>query len=931
MSLETGKTLGHYKIVSSIGAGGMGEVYLAEDTKLDRKVALKVLPAEVAQDSGRMQRFIREAKAASSLNHPNIAHIYEIGEDEGLSYLAMELVDGKTLRELIHNGKTDLRTLLSYLGQAADGLAKAHASGIVHRDLKPENIMVSSDGFAKILDFGLAKLVESPVNADAEDATAMMQPQLSMPGVIMGTAGYMSPEQAKGKGEIDQRSDIFSFGCVLFEAATRRQPFPGDSVVDTLHKIINAPAPLIGELNPEIPADLQRVVRRCLAKDPDDRYQTIRDVAIELKELRREMRTDAELHYSSSPSPQVNTVSNENATAMLSDVHSTQNSMGQQRSSAEYIVSGIRDHKLAVGGVALVVVLAIAGAAFGLYKFLGAQETAVGPLQNMKITKLTDTGMAGDAAISPDGKYVVHVKEDAGHQSLWVRHIATGSNVQIIAPLEADYGRMTFTPDGSYIYFGRQGKDDENRTLYKVPVLGGEPKKLNSNVSSVVTFSPDGKRIAFVRYQGGDSAMITANEDGTGEQPLATLKRPESFKTSGPAWSPDGKVIVNSTRAVDDGGNYQRMVEIQVEDGSMKPIGSSRWADCGQLAWVADGSALIANNFELDSNLSQVYQISYPGGDVQRITNDLLSYHGISMTSDSRSIVVVEEDRVSNIWTAPDGDTSRPKQLTRGSAKWEGRPGLRWTPDGRIVYSSYANGLNPIISIMNGDGSDPRQLTQNRGVNPAVSPDGRYVVYSSRSKPGTLGIWRMDIDGGNPRQLANDGVWPNVSPDGRWVIYTAVVSGVPHIWKVSIDGGEPVRLTDYSSSLGVVSPDGTSIAGIYREQAGSPLQIAMIPFEGGQPTNLLDLPPGYNTVENMTGAPQSLHWMPDGRSIAYIATRDGVSNIWSMPIDGGAPKQLTNFTSDQIAWFDLDRDGKPTLFSRGATTKDVVLISGFRK
>src|SRR6266404_4579185 len=294
MTLAAGTKLGRYEIRTKLGEGGMGEVYLAQDTKLERTVALKVLPAEVAANRDRMERFIREAKAAAALNHPNIAHIYEIGESEGVNFIAMEFVDGVTLREKIHREQTELRKLLRYLQQVAEGLAKAHAAGIVHRDLKPDNIMITRDGFAKVLDFGLAKLVETSdlglgLSEGGEAPTAVMQ-QHSAPGVVMGTVGYMSPEQARGKtNEIDQRSDIFSFGCILFEAATGKKPFAGDSIVKSLHSLIYEPAPQIKDLNPSAPAELQRIVRRCLAKDKEERYQTIKDVAIELKHLRREL------------------------------------------------------------------------------------------------------------------------------------------------------------------------------------------------------------------------------------------------------------------------------------------------------------------------------------------------------------------------------------------------------------------------------------------------------------------------------------------------------------------------------------------------------------------------------------------------------------------------------------------------------------------
>ncbi len=274
-NLFPGARLGHYEIKSQLGAGGMGEVYLAQDTKLDRRVALKILPADLAANNDRMRRFVQEAKAAAALNHPNIAHIYEIGESDGVNFIAMEFIDGVTLREKIHQERAELRKLLRILQHVAEGLAKAHAAGIVHRDLKPDNIMITRDGHAKILDFGLAKLVETGgpglgQSERGEAPTAVMQ-QHSVPGVIMGTVGYMSPEQAQGKtNEIDQRSDIFSFGCILFEAATGHKAFAGKDLLDSLHKIVHAPTPQINEINASAPAELQRIVRRCLAKDPDD-------------------------------------------------------------------------------------------------------------------------------------------------------------------------------------------------------------------------------------------------------------------------------------------------------------------------------------------------------------------------------------------------------------------------------------------------------------------------------------------------------------------------------------------------------------------------------------------------------------------------------------------------------------------------------------
>lgn len=369
--LPAGFKLSHYRIVSKIGSGGMGEVYLAQDSRLDRNVALKILPAELASHRDRMERFVREAKSAAALNHPSIATIHEIGESEGVHFIAMEFIDGVTLREKIHREQTELTKLLRYLQHVAEGLAKAHVAGIIHRDLKPDNIMVTGDGHAKILDFGLAKLIEpQPLRGDdsSEVVTAIMQ-QHSTPGIVMGTVGYMSPEQAQGKtNEIDQRSDIFSFGCILFEAATGKKPFESESVLKSLHRVVYEPAPLIADLNPLVPADLQRIVRRCLAKDRDERYQSIKEVAIELKELRRELHgagVDARATLRTRSEATGTTGGGDTGSQSFSETTATP-SFTVKASSAEYVINRFRQHQLALGIAFLLLLGVVVGLSFYL-------------------------------------------------------------------------------------------------------------------------------------------------------------------------------------------------------------------------------------------------------------------------------------------------------------------------------------------------------------------------------------------------------------------------------------------------------------------------------------------------------------------------------------------------------------------------------------
>ena len=379
MEISPGTKLGRYEIRSKIGAGGMGEVYLAQDTKLDRKVALKILPADLATNQDRMRRFVQEAKSAAALNHPNIAHIYEIGDDKETQFIAMEFVDGPTLREKSRD-RTQVNDLLKYLLQVAEGLAKAHAAGIVHRDLKPDNIMITRDGHAKILDFGLAKLIEragpqpDPDDKFSQIATAVMPVQHSTPGVVMGTVGYMSPEQAQAK-PVDQRSDIFSFGCLLYEAVTGHRAFAGDSVVDTLHKIIHDPAPAITDFNPSAPPELQRVIRKCLAKEPEKRYQTIRDTANDLEEVLAEMKGVSDLDRSVAPS--ATTIASPKSTEDRVRSDGTQLVSSPAASSAEYIVSGIKQHKVAIAVIAGLALVTVVVSVTGIGVYLRARKTPV--------------------------------------------------------------------------------------------------------------------------------------------------------------------------------------------------------------------------------------------------------------------------------------------------------------------------------------------------------------------------------------------------------------------------------------------------------------------------------------------------------------------------------------------------------------------------
>ena len=937
--ISPGEKLSHYKIISAIGAGGMGEVFLAEDTKLNRKVALKILPAEFAADKERMRRFVQEAQAAAALNHPHIAHVYEIGESGSKHFIAMEFVDGTTLRDIIHRERAELKRILKYLTQVAEGLAKAHAAGIVHRDLKPENIMISRDGYAKILDFGLAKLVQSREfqaltderDAQGEADTAML-PQHSQAGMILGTIGYMSPEQAQGKiDQIDNRSDIFSFGCILFEAATGHRAFEGDSVVKSLHQIIYEPAPPIKDYNPAAPGDLQRIVRRCLAKDPEERYQTIKDVAIELRELRQEIDGGTEFDATAAPN------SSETMLTRGSDVAVSQPTRAigteppvpvTQISSAEYLIGEIKRRK-GSAVVALIVLALVVVGGFGAYEYFGTSTSTSGTsFEKPKVTKMTKNGKVISTAISPDGKYFAHVMSDSGQQAILVRQTTANNDITVVPLAPVEYWGITFSRDSNDLFYV-QRESGKPGTLYRISALGGSPQRLMERLDSPIAFSPDGKKLAFVRSEfpsKEESALITANSDGTGEQTLSTRKMPERFAPLyfvGPSWSPDGKSVATAVAGFDAGLNY-KVIAVNVADGKETVMTKQDWGHIGRVEWLPDGKGLVMVARERSGSSRQIWYLSIPDGTARQITNDFVDYRSLSITADATKLVTAQLDRFAAAWVAPLSDMDQFRQIVPPAS--EGVLGMSWTPGGKLVYFYDSIG-NTDIWIMDGDGSGKKQLTSNAGTNywPQVSPDGSRIVFTS-TRTGTSNIWIMGIDGSNPKQLTDQfrSDDPTFSADGKWVIYASYYPETQGLWKVPADGGNPVRLTEGKFEAPAVSPDGKLIAALYLEHPTTPDQktnkIATLSIDGGPIIKTFD-------ITNSPTAGAVITWSPDGKSILYNRVKDNIANLWSQPITGEVPKPISDFKDSFIYSFFISRDGKQIAISRGNYTRDAIMLS----
>ncbi|HKZ02773.1 MAG TPA: protein kinase, partial [Pyrinomonadaceae bacterium] len=569
MSLAVSTRLGRYEIRSLLGAGGMGEVYLTEDTTLRRRAAVKILISDFTQNEERLHRFVREAYAASSLNHPNIVTIYEIGSEAHIHFIATEYVEGQSLRDHLRSAQIELREILDVAIQVTSALAAAHEAGIIHRDIKPENIMLRRDGYVKVLDFGLAKLTDEVDSAQETDPEAPTEVLLKTePGRIMGTINYMSPEQARGR-DVDARSDIFSLGVMLYEMVAGHRPFSGDTKSDVLAAVLMAEQKPLAEKFPGMPPELNRIVNKALRKDREERYQTAKELLVDLKSLRQELEFEAKMGRELWRVPPVR----EGAPSTDEPPKGTTN--GRQadspRTISELFINEVKVHPRRTTITLGALLIAMIAAGTGVFQLIKSARTPEA-FQTMRLTKLTYEGnlAEGQIAISPDGKYVVYVVGEAGLESLLGKQVATSSNVQIIAPAEVKYRGLSFAPDGNYVYYLIRTKNNLN-TLYQVPALGGAPRKLLENAEGPVTFSPDGQRLAFVRDSG--THLMLAKADGTEVRILAKREKGEAWVM--PAWSPDGQTIACGVFSPAD--STRRLVQVSVTDGAQRPLVSPPW------------------------------------------------------------------------------------------------------------------------------------------------------------------------------------------------------------------------------------------------------------------------------------------------------------------------------------------------------------------
>jgi serine/threonine protein kinase/Tol biopolymer transport system component len=900
-----GTTIARYRLVSLIGSGAMGDVYRAHDRALDREVALKVLPPELTGDRERVRRFAHEARATSALSHPHIVAIHEVGHARPLvsvraigersprggevHYIAMELIEGQTLRECFAT-TANLRERIELLAQVADGLAKAHGANILHRDLKPDNILVSRDGYAKIVDFGLAKLIDSswnPIGADSPTLRA-----LTAHGELLGTPGYMAPEQVTGK-PLDARADVFAFGCILYEAISGKRAFEAESFVDTLYKIVHEdPAPL------DVPPELQRIVDRCLAKNREDRYQSIRDVASELRAWNAGV-------AAAGPAP------------------------SRRRANKLY-------------SIAAIVTLAILAVILFQTR---TQKT----LDEPAVRRITSDGLATHAAISRDGRYVAYVTSDAKGATLSLEQLSTGRTLVVSPASSFGYAGITFSPDGEYLYFTRYDALPYG-ILFRVSILGGEPQQLVRDVDTRAALSRDGKFLAFARddFNTASTMVMIANADGTNVHTLATFRLPD--RVGGPVWSPDGDALAVARGA--------KLTLVAFPKGSARTLETSADLDAFRgVAWPERDRIVVSATTDNSAGRFRLWSIEPSSGESTPMTNDLADLYAPSVAA-SGAISALQVIRQANVFET-DARGSATRQLTTGIGAANGLTGVAWIGDG-VVYSSTADGkpdlwlmraehsatrltddsasesypaaapdASQILYLANTaqshsiwsvrpDGTERRQLTSGpRDGDFAISPDSKRLAWASLDqRTNTWELWTMPLAGGAKTRIATS---PSIlvdvrfTPDGASIVFTGYENTMRRIYRVPAAGGRAVALTSQRANQPSISPDGRTIACTYGFEESRESHLALIDVASGR-VKALD-------VEGST-----YRWLPDGKALSFVRSENGVSDLWLQPLDGSAPRRLTHFNEGAINDYAWNATGTRAVISHIVDSSDVVLM-----
>ena len=930
------KEIGHYKVKKLLGRGGMGEVYLAEDTKLDRKVAVKFLNEELSRDADKLKRFVQEAKAASALNHPNILTVYEIGAELGKNYIVTEFIEGRTLREhLSEKEPMPLDDILKIGVQIAEALAAAHRAKIIHRDIKPENIMIREDGYAKVLDFGLAKLLEPKEAASgSEDATRVQVN--TTPGMIMGTVSYMSPEQARGK-QTDARTDLWSFGVLLYEMITRNLPFFGETMSDTIAAILTKePAPLAQFISTPA-AELQRIVRKALAKNPADRYQTARDLMNDLQMLRRDSETSGELKYlkTARPSSVIRISTDENnQPRSFDDAGFKQTARNDAAATAE------KDQILSVEfdklksryrkrTITVIAALLVGSLAYFGYFYLKPKRLIETAFNKTTFEKIPISGSVELTEISPDKRYLGYVERKRGNEMrLVLRQMENGAEKEIL-PLGKSYIRdIEFSPDGNYFYYAFETLATASLQVdvFRVPLLGGEPEKVVENIARIFSVSPDGRKIVFIRNEPSNAeSKIVIRDLPTNEEFIPVSVKDKVFQSV--AFSPDGKqiaVFVSNS----DGENTFSLNRIPVEGGELRKISETAVRFGATFDWLNDGSGLLIAGRLPNQKYGQLYKISFPSGEFSQITNSTSTFSEVSVSQDGEFLVALQNNKSNGVWEL-NLDDKAVRQIiptTKNELKVEDA-----TSDNRLLITRTDDKGKDGLLLVNADGTNENFLTLYNGEfsgplqRAAITNDEKYCYYVSDND-----VWRMNLDDSRKEKLTDTPqikkMFGGIAPDSTYILFGTVEPYSIQKLDVATRIITPVlKREDYTFVLFGFTRNKNllSYTAIDQKNKNPFAPFLLTEFDGqklGEPKPFVSITRSKGFVFSNDGT--KVYFTPYSGNPAEMndtemAEKDLVS---------GKLSKITNFNIEKILNYTTSRDGKKLYLVRGNTTDEVVLI-----
>lgn len=866
-----GRTYGVYRVLHRIGSGGMGEVYLATDTRLGRQVALKFLSARTVADEVNLRRFLLEARTASALNHPNILTIFDAGKFEDEHYIASEFVEGGTLRSRLHDGPMDVAEATETVTQVASALVAAHSAGVVHRDLKPTNIMIRPDGYIKVIDFGLAKSIFATADVPSDEA-------YTRPGTMVGTVDYMSPEQASGDA-VDPRTDIWSLGVLFYEMLAGRRPFEGRTEYHVIVQILESqPAPVAAP--GVLPAAVEQVIDCCLQKDRDRRYATSAELLAGLRDARRALNLPSSTRQAIPAEP-----------------------------------PPVRSRWL---WSALALMAAMLIAAGWLWQIRG-KEYLLGPepFDISEVRQVTYNGQTTLAAISPDGRYLAYVGGPVHHSSIWVKRVDSPNEALRMPALDVDYQGLTFANSSQDIYF--VSRIHEFGKLYRLPVTGGEPQLAAQDVDGPVAINPRTGKLAFVRKQHALALVVTGGELGSRELSLHALSGLIGRRL---AWSPSGsKIAAFLYPSADRRTPFTLKIVQAASDKVVRSIAISEWRGVFQPVWMSNGYDLIVPSAlpNETNDQMQLREVSSLTGRTRNVTNDIFGYKGASLTADGKQLVTVRADRRTDFWIGPRSDLHNGRSISGNSGRYEA---VGWTDEGKlIVQANRGNGVH--LWQIDPVRGHPTQLTSGSSVDRApvwIPHQGSAIFVSDRD--GAPGLWRFDPATDAYSQLARDPYYlesPVCSSDGKSVIYTSWKTSEPAIWMASTTAGAfGAKLLVPSARHAVISPDGTSLAvEVLDGNVGAGWRVAIYSLD--RQTFVHDLPsipPG-----------SKMKWFPDGSGLTYVVTDDqGTSNIWLQPLDDKPARPITYFQESEIFDYNWSSDGDNLVCLRGRTWSDAYLL-----